>query len=133
MNNKTVKRGLFPYVFLLIFILVCLLIFNSFNTTINKITYDEFRKELTEGKIEELEITPKIRTQTYEIIGTLKNYKDNEYFELTLPISDEFIKKITDSQEANDFELTIKKDPEASEWLAILVDIVPLFGYLQDN
>ena len=127
MNNKTVKRGLFPYVFLLIFILVCLLIFNSFNTTINKITYDEFRKELTEGKIEELEITPKIRTQTYEIIGTLKNYKDNEYFELTLPISDEFIKKITDSQEANDFELTIKKDPEASEWLAILVDIVPLF------
>ena len=127
MNNKTVKRGLFPYVFLLIFILVCLLIFNSFNTTINKLTYDEFRKELTEGKIEELEITPKIRTQTYEIIGTLKNYKDNEYFELTLPISDEFIKKITDSQEANDFELTIKKDPEASEWLAILVDIVPLF------
>ena len=127
MNNKTVKRGLFPYVFLLLFILACLLIFNSFNTTINKITYDEFRKELTEGKIEELEITPKIRTQTYEIIGTLKNYKDNEYFELTLPISDEFIKKITDSQEANDFELTIKKDPEASEWLAILVDIVPLF------
>ena len=126
MNNKTVKRGLFPYVFLLAFIIVCLLIFNSFNTTINKITYDEFRKELTEGKIEELEITPKIRTQTYEIIGTLKNYKDNEYFELTLPMSDEFIKKITDSQETNDFELKIQKDPEASEWLAILVDVVPL-------
>ena len=126
MKNKTVKRGLFPYVFLLIFILVCLLMFNSFNTTINKITYDEFRKELTEGKIEELEITPKIRTQTYEIIGTLKDYKDNEYFELTLPMSDEFIKKITESQETNDFELTIQKDPEASEWLAILVDVVPL-------
>ena len=126
MNNKNVKRGLFPYVFLLVFILACLLIFNSFNTVINKITYDEFRKELTEGKIEELEITPKIRTQTYEIIGTIEGYKENEYFELTLPMSDEFIKKITEAQETNNFELTIQKDPEASEWLAILVDVVPL-------
>ena len=42
MNNKTVKRGLFPYVFLLIFIIGSLLVFNTFNTTINEMTYDEY-------------------------------------------------------------------------------------------
>ena len=126
MNNKTVKKGLLPYVFLLAFIIICLLIFNSFNTKVNELSYDEFKKELNEEKITELKIIPKTRTNTYEITGKLKDYKENESFIIYLPISEEFISKITEAEENQEIKLTIENDPEASEWLALLVDIVPL-------
>ena len=73
MNNKTVKKGLFPYVFLFCFIIVCLLIFQNFNTTVNNFTYDEFIKELDSNEIKELNIVPKTRSETYEITGKLKD------------------------------------------------------------
>ncbi len=126
MNNKTVKKGLLPYVFLLSFIIICLLVFNNFNSKINELTYDEFTKDLTEEKIEELKIIPKTRTNTYEITGRLKEYKENESFIIYLPISDEFISKITQAEETQNIKLEIQNDPAASEWLALLVDIVPL-------
>ena len=44
--KKTVKRGLFPYVFLFIFIIACLIVVNSLNTTVNKLTYDEFTEKI---------------------------------------------------------------------------------------
>lgn len=126
MSNKTVKKGLFPYVFLFCFIIVCLLVFNNFNTTVNELTYDEFISELNNNEIENLNIVPKTRSETYEITGKLKNYDENETFKLSLPMSDEFLSKITASADKNKFTLTVEKDPEASEWLAVLVEIVPL-------
>ncbi len=126
MNSKTVKKGLFPYIFLFFFIIICLLIFNNFNTTVNELTYDEFISELNSGKIEELNIIPKTRSETYEVTGKLKDYEETESFKLMLPMSDEFLSKITDASEKSDFKLNVEKDPEASEWIAILVEIVPL-------
>ena len=126
MNNKTVKKGLFPYVFLFCFIIVCLLIFQNFNTTVNNFTYDEFIKELDSNEIKELNIVPKTRSETYEITGKLKDYDENETFTLTLPKSDEFISKITDAADKNKFTLNVEKDPESSEWLAVLTEIIPL-------
>ena len=126
MKNKTVRRGLFPYVFLLAFIIGALLIVNLFNTQVVEMSYDEFIKNLNEGEIKELVITPKTRTEVYEVEGTLKDYDENEYFVLNLPMSEEFISKISKANEENKFTLNIQKDPEASEWLAILVDVVPL-------
>ncbi len=127
MNKKNIKRNLFPYVFLLIFILTCLILFKSFNTTVNELTYDEFIKNLNGGKITELTITPKVRTNTYLLEGKLDGYKENEKFTLYLPYSDEFISKITSEKDTeSNFDLTIETDPEASSWLAVLVDIVPI-------
>ena len=126
MNNKTVKKGLFPYVFLFCFIIVCLLIFQNFNTTVNNFTYDEFIKELDSNEIKELNIIPKTRSETYEITGKLKDYDENETFTLTLPKSDEFISKITDAADKNKFTLNVERDPESSEWLAVLTEIIPL-------
>ena len=126
MNNKTVKKGLFPYVFLFCFILVCLLIFNNFNTTVNELSYDEFINELNSNEITELNIVPKMRSETYEITGKLKDYDEMETFTLTLPKSDEFLSKITDAADKNSFKLNVEKDPESSEWLAVLLEIVPL-------
>ena len=126
MTNKTVKKGLFPYVFLFCFIIVCLLIFQNFNTTVNNFTYDEFIKELDSNEIKELNIVPKTRSETYEITGKLKDYDENETFTLTLPKSDEFISKITDAADKNKFTLNVERDPESSEWLAVLTEIIPL-------
>ena len=126
MNNKAVKKGLFPYVFLFCFIIVCLLIFNNFNTTVNELTYDEFIKELENNEITELNIIPKISSDTYEVTGKLKDYKETETFILTLPKSDEFISKITNAADEDEFTLTIQEDPNSSEWLAFIIEIVPL-------
>ena len=127
MNNREIKKGLMPYTFLLVFILGCLIVFNLFNTTINELTYDEFMKNLNGGKITELTITPKVRTETYKLEGKLEEYDENEYFILYLPYSDEFLSKITEAKDAtSDFELTIINDPEASSWLAVIVEVVPI-------
>ena len=74
MNSKTVKKGLFPYIFLFIFIIVCLLFVNNFNNKVNQITYDKFLAELNDNEVTELNIVPKTRSETYEITGKLKSY-----------------------------------------------------------
>ena len=126
MNKKEIKKGLLPYAFLLIFFLGCLIIFKMFNTVVNEITYDEFIKDLNGGKITELTITPKVRTETYKLTGKMDEYKENESFVLYIPKSEEFISKITDAKEGtNNFKLTIINDPEASSWLMVIVNVVP--------
>ena len=67
MNKKDIKKGLMPYIFLLVFFIGCLLIFNIFNNVVNELTYDEFLQDLNGGKITELTITPKVRTETYKL------------------------------------------------------------------
>ena len=130
MNNKikknTVKRGLFPYLFLFVFILSCLFLFNGFNKSIAEITYDDFIKAMNKDEIKELEIVPKTNTETYQLTGKFKDYKENEYFTLSLPISEEFISKILEAQDKYSFKLEIKKDPESSSWWMIIVEFLPL-------
>ena len=126
MNKKTVKKGLLPYVFLFVFIVVILLAYNLLNTNTHEVSYDEFIKDLNNSKITELEVVPKTRSQTYEITGKLKDYDKNEIFILNIPMSDEFLSKITEAADTEKFELNVVKDPEASEWLAIILEIVPL-------
>jgi len=126
MNKKAVKSGLVPYVFLFVFIIACLLLFNSFNNKVNELTYNEFIKELNEDKIEEITITPKIRTETYQIVGKMKDYEENESFIIYLPMSDEFLSKIENAQDTMNFDLNINTDPEAASWISIVVNVVPI-------
>lgn len=127
MNKKSIKKSLAPYAFLLIFIIGCLIIFKMFNVKVNELSYDEFMKDLNGGKVTELTITPKVRTETYMLERKLSDYAENESFILYLPQSEEFISKITAAKEGtSNFELKINTDAEASSWLAILVDVVPI-------
>ncbi len=127
MNKKDIKKGLIPYVLLLIFFIGCLVAFNIFNNVINELTYDEFLQNLNGGKVTELTITPKVRTDTYKLTGKLEEYKDNESFILYIPKSEEFISKITDAKEkTGDFKLTVVNDPEASSWMAAIMELVPI-------
>ena len=127
MNKKSIKKSLAPYAFLLIFIIGCVIIFKMFNVKVNELSYDEFMKDLNGGKVTELTITPKVRTETYMLEGKLSDYAENESFILYLPQSEEFISKITAAKEGtSNFELKINTDAEASSWLAVLVDVVPI-------
>ena len=69
MKNNTVKKGLMPYVIMFIFIIGCLFIINNMKNKVNEFTYDEFNDNLKDGKITEMTITPKTRTEVYQIVG----------------------------------------------------------------
>ncbi len=128
MNKKSVKRGLMPYIFLIVFVIVVYFIFSSMNQKVNKMTYDEFVVQLNKNNITELEVTPKERSVVYLLEGKLKGYKENETFRLNVPFSDEVMKEIlkTDEEGNLGFKLVANSDPESSTLLMILVDVLPL-------
>ncbi len=126
MKKKNNMKNLTPYITLFLFIIVCLILVNFKGTKINEISYDEFMSFMNKNKIEEVNITKKVRTETYEITGKNKDYKENEYFKLYLPASDEFLNKIVSGEEIYKFALTIKNDPETSSWLIIITNYLPM-------
>ena len=123
--NKTVKRSLFPYVFILM-IIIGVLILNSFNKKINELTLDEFMNNLNTGKIEELEGVYKTRTNTIELTGTIEGYEDNETFILSVPYSEVYIAKLAEAAEDQDFKYNFENDPEASSWLVVIIEVLPI-------
>ena len=127
MKTKNVKtNSMLPYVFLLFFIVACLIIVNMKNKIINELTASEFITNLNDSKITELKIITKVRSENYEVTGKLNDYKENESFILYLPISEEFMKKIVSAQSEQNFKLEIEKDPETSSWLNLLLEYIPI-------
>ena len=126
MNKNSVKRGLLPYLFLVLIVFSVYYLFNVLNQKVNVLTYDEFVSLLEEEKVTELSITPKQRAVVYEISGKAEDYKENETFFIRVPLSDEIIKTIFASEEKADFELVTNPDPESSTLLLILVNVLPL-------
>ena len=101
---KRKNNNLAPFVFLLVFIVICMILVNLQGNKVNELSINEFTNHLNNNEIEELEIITKVRSENYEVTGKLKNYEDNESFILYLPISDEFIAKIEKARETNDFK-----------------------------
>ena len=93
-NKKTIKRGLLPYLFIIIIGLGVLYVFNYLNQTTNVLTYDEFMTNLNKGKVETIVLVPRERAQTYEVTGKLQGYSENETYYAILPKSDSIINKI---------------------------------------
>ena len=125
-DKKNIKKGLLPYLIIGIIMLGVFYYFNIINGTSHEFTYDEFMEKLDEGKIKKLEITTKGNGQVYEVVGTLDNYKKDEEFEVVLPLSEQVMKRIVEASDSQDFEMTVYPDPEASEWLAILINFLPI-------
>ena len=96
-----------PYVFLLIFIIGCMLLVNLQGSVVKELNASEFMTALEENKID-------------EITGKLKDYKENESFKLYLPVSEEFMKKIVAAEEEQSFKLVVERDSDTSAWYALL-------------
>ena len=125
-NKKVVKKGMLPYLFLVLIMLAVVYLVNTLNTTINVLSYNEFMEALSDGKVEKLEITPRDRAQIYEGRGKLKGYKSGEEFFVRMPISDSVMKKLVSYSEKQSFKFTTVADPESNSLLLILADVVPL-------
>ena len=125
-DKKTIKKGLLPYLFILLIILGIFYLFNFLNHKTNILTYNEFMENLANGIVKEVMLVPRDRAQTYEVTGKLSDYAENESFYAVLPKSENVVKKITDITEKQKIELVTKADPESSTWLVILADVLPL-------
>ncbi len=126
LDKKTIKKGLLPYLFLLVIMLGVFYVFNILDRNVHELTFDEFVEKLDKGKITELEIVPRGNGRTYDVSGTLSGYKENESFESTLPLSEEVIKKIVEASDEQEFKLSVKPDPESSSLLLIVVNVLPI-------
>ncbi|MGN1000804.1 MAG: ATP-dependent zinc metalloprotease FtsH, partial [Bacilli bacterium] len=126
MDKKNVKKGLLPYLFLILLLIGIYYMVIVSDKTINNITYDQFLEELNRNSVTEVNITPKSRASVYEITGKLSTYEENETFYLKVPLTDSVINQIlnTDSTSLG-FELTTNDDPESSSFLLILINVLP--------
>lgn len=125
-NKKVIKKGLLPYLCIFLIMLGVFLYFKMTDSEIHTFTYDEFVNKLDGDKIKELELTARGSGYIYEVSGSLDDYKDGEYFEATLPLSDEVMKKIVAASDEQDFKLTVYADPESSQWLVIIFNFLPI-------
>ena len=123
---KKKNNNLTPFIFLFVFIIMCMILVSLQGSVVNELTINEFTKYLETNQITELEIITKVRSENYEITGKIEGYKDNESFILYLPISDEFIAQLEEARKTQDFKYTNTPDPETSSWLLILMEYVPI-------
>lgn len=126
MKKKTVKKGLTPYLGILLIMLGVLYFINISNKKTNYITYDAFINEMNEGNVEEVNITPRNNAGVYEISGTLKSYKEGEKFFFRAPLSEEVISQLLIGEDVNEFKIKTSADPSSSTILSIIVNIVPI-------
>lgn len=125
MNKKTMKRGLFPYLFIFVFIAVVMFVFSMLNQKLNIITYDEFIKSISDGAVKEVTITPRSRAKVYELTGTMEGYAKNETYFVRVPLAESVMNKLITLEEKHHFKLKSVTDPESSTLLLFLINIFP--------
>ena len=126
MNSKNIKKGILPYVFLLLALLAIFYFFNVSNKKVNVLTYNEFITSLNNGEITEITLTPKQNAVVYEVVGKMEDYDQNETFSTRLPLTDTSIDKILNSKYADKIELTTEEDPGSNTFFVILLNILPI-------
>lgn len=124
-GKNNLFKNVLPYILLCAVILSTLLFFNSMKNEVHDMDYNEFIKELNEGKVDELSITPKSGDGVYQLNGKLSSYDKNESFKVIMPLSDSVIDTVLKTAETQKLEVKTNTNPENSSWLLILVNFVP--------
>ena len=126
MNKKVVKRGLFPYLFLAVFLFCMYLLVGTMNTKVNELTYGEFMEAVENKEVKEINVTPNSQSTVYTIRGKLKDYAENETFSFNMPLTNETMVKLLDAEDKAGFKLTTSTDPSSSPFLLFLINILPM-------
>ena len=124
--KKNVKKGMIPYLLLIVFVLSIYYILSLGGSKVNDLTYDKLISEIKGNNVEEIIITPNANEGTYNISGKLKNYGERESFYVKAPLTDTIISKIIDSNENLNYKIETESDPGSSPLLYILVNILPI-------
>ncbi len=125
MNKKVIKRGLIPYAFLLVFFLVIMTLVNTMNTEVHELNYSKFMKEVESGEVKEITVTPHANASIYTISGKLKDYKSNETFTFSMPLTDETMVKILEAEKEANFTVKTAADASASPLLIFVINYLP--------
>ena len=96
------------------------------NIKINDLSYNEFMKEVEEGNVVEVFISPQSRTGVYQISGKLEGYEEEESFLLEVPLSNESLAIIYEAQAEQGFKLDTVADSSNSLFLSFLFNVVPI-------
>lgn len=126
MKGRETRKTLVPYFILFIIIMCVLYAFNALNVQVNELTYNDFNKNLKQEKVTELEITPKNSAGVYELSGRLEGYKDNESFQLIVPLTDSVIDEILTTAEDQNLKVDIKANPESNSILVFILNLLPI-------
>ncbi len=135
MNIKKTKNksmSFMPYIMLAIVIICAYFFLSSIGTIVNELDYSELTKEINEGNVTELTVTPRSGSGVYIITGKLKDYEKGETFSVTIPYTDTVISGIYESAESKGLSVETNTNPENSTWLSILLNVFPFvcFGIL---
>lgn len=125
MKKNTIKRGLIPYLFLVLMVFGVYYFYNVMNQKVHKFTYDQMIVAMYDGTVEEVLITPKNRASVYEITGKQKGYAKNEYFSVRVPLSDQVVREILEARNENSFKMKTAEDPASSSLWLIIINVVP--------
>ena len=124
MSNK-VKRNISPYIALLFVVLVVYFITGLGSTKINDLSYGEFKKELKDNNVKVVDISPNSKGSTYDVTGSLKDYKKGEKYYVVAPLTDETINYITKMQQKNGFKMNVSADPASSAIVTFITNVLP--------
>ena len=79
------------------------------------------KKEITE-----MTITPNNNAGIYELTGKMKDYKENESFSSSAPLSDSTIKEVYEGRKNYGFDVKAASDPSSSLFWSFLLNILPI-------
>ena len=126
MNKKVVRKGLLPYLFLAVFLFAIIMIVGSLNKEVHEFNYGDFTKQVEKKDIKEITVTPRSRGSVYTITGKLKDYKSNESFVLTMPLTNETMVKLLEAEDEAGFKMKTTTDPESSTLLLFIIQVLPM-------
>jgi len=124
--TKEQRKAIMPYLILGIFVLCLVLFSNLLDNKVNVLNYNEFQKNLKEGKVVEITIIPRDTAKIYEIVGKLEGYKENETFKTKAPLSESVINNILTLEKEKEFKIEAKEDPESGTFWTLMVNVLPL-------
>ncbi len=126
MKKNAVRRGMMPYLLLLILGIIALFTLNFLDQKVNVLSYDEFEMVLNDKSIETLTVVPRDRAKVYEVTGKLADYEENETFFVRVPLSEQVMSRLLLAREEYGFEMITEPDPESSTFLLFLMNVLPI-------
>lgn len=125
-NNGNVVKSFIMYGILLAIMVAAVYFYSASKYVVHNVTYDEFTKYVSEGKVKEVNITPKKGSSIYIIDGKLKDYSNTESFVVKAPYSEAVMEKLLNYSDNLGFKVNTNNDPGSLSIISVLIDIVPL-------
>ena len=124
-NKNNYAKQSMPY--LLLFLVICgvLVFFHLSKYKVNEFTYDALIKELSNGEVKELTITPKNGSGVYYITGSLNSYSETESFKVNVPLSETVLSRVMKYADEDNIKVTTNNNPENSGFVTVLINVVP--------